>query len=72
VTEPCRACRHTFEAHEHYRPGNECTARLIPTGACDCPAYRAPRRSLVPAWLDRGWFVLGVLLRWWRSPSRRP
>jgi hypothetical protein len=31
-TRPCR-CGHVRDAHEHYRPGSDCSL-------CDCPRYR--------------------------------
>ncbi|WP_298799984.1 hypothetical protein [Pseudonocardia sp. 73-21] len=41
----CR-CGHPEDAHEHYRPGCDCSR-------CDCTGYRA-----VPPWSPRAWLHL--------------
>lgn len=50
----CR-CGHSRDAHEHYRPGTDCSA-------CGCARLRWPGRA--PAW---AWLLLALSRRGGRS-----
>lgn len=65
----CRICGHTKAAHEHYRPGSDCSGVVLHdtpfagypavTGPCGCDRFARPVPHVVDAVLDRIAYWLG-------------
>ncbi|MFP5020213.1 hypothetical protein [Pseudonocardia phyllosphaerae] len=57
TTDLCR-CGHSRDAHEHYRPGSDCSACGSACGAFRARTGRGARSSVVPAQVRRAWRAL--------------